>query len=596
MAKRLGGVLLLCLLAHALSVTMLDEQAELGSETLVHQLDDIFDGSTGGDLGEGADIQEDVEAKPAAKAPPLPPLSRKRVSFHFKKEQSRSDLGESPKVSAADGGDRARRMLRLGNILQTMKTGDSSRDTAVETLNEALHTKLLMDELHPHTGSFSKSSAQPQDELGEDHSDEHLESFKKLIHEHTKNMAEITKFLLERKKMGKPLTTKEDSELQKFYYNRASTILKKIVLLKTGEQPPSENDGSGEEKQMLGRDTAEDDLSQDRSDAEIERLRFDAKVANANAAYNNKMLAAKKSRMAAALQSRESAYDASAKAEHQKEKYDQKVATAETKYNKALSDELMKEKKLAELRVQGAAEQKQQADVAAEKATAEADAADKEAAEAEKEAEAAEKRAEELEATAQAEGKTVPKVGDVPKNIPLSITPRSNSKALLRYLQTTLDNHIKISHLDKQMLQGWFLKQGSAFLSQLAQVDPDATWHSKGVMREEQFEMDNKKPDKLSKEWGSKHLQGATVMHDFMSDLLNPHQSKITLQRPQHMQAVNIFGNPQKIPLKFAPDMSRPVLTEPTMENDLGETEDDSQTQHAGAMSAMMGIMDEESE
>jgi len=448
-----------------------------------------------------------------------------------------------------------------------------------------------MDELHPDTGSFAKSEHQ-QDELGETHSDEHLESFKKLIHEHKKNMAEITKYLLERKKMGRPLTTKEDGELQKFYYNRASTILKKIVLLKQGDKAPSDSDS----EKMVGRDTAEDDLAQDQSDAEIEQLRFDAKVANANAKYNNKMLAAKRARMKAALQSRQRAYDQAAKAKAKKSAYDKKVADAENKYNQALNSELIKEKHLAELRVQGAKEQKEQADLQAEKATEEADEADKEAADAEKEAEAAEKKAEQLEKQAQAEGKSIPSEDDSTpkKDIPLTVTPHTNSKALLRYLQTAIDQHLKISVQEKQLMQSWFLKQGSDLLSKLAQVDPDATWHSKGVVREEQYEMDRSKPNQLSNEWGSKHLQGSTVLRDFMGDVLSHHRSDTELRRPQDMHAFNIFGNPGKVPLKFAPDTSSPMLSEPKMDSDLGEDDDDlSQTPHKGALSAMMGIMED---
>jgi hypothetical protein len=583
---------LLCLVVQASSVATLDEPVELGhEESLVEQMKEVFrEAEEKDDLGEGAEVDDEV--KPTAKAPPLNMEAfRKRVSFQFKKEEKRNaeDLGESPKVTPQGNEDRARRMIHLGSLLESMADTEPNRNAAVATLSQALHTKLLMDELHPDTGSFAKTEHQ-EDELGETHSNENLESFKKLISEHKKNMAEITKYLLERKKMGRPLTTKEDGELQKFYYNRASTILKKIVLLKQGDKAPS--DSSDE---MVGRDTAEDDLAQDQSDAEIEQLRFDAKVANANAKYNNKMLAAKRARMKAALQSRQRAYDESAKAAAQKSKYDSKVDRTEAKYNKALSDELLKEKHLAELRVQGAAEQKEQADMAAEKATAEADQADKEAADAEKEAEVAEKKAEELEKQAQSEGRSIPAEDDTAKkDIPLTVTPHTNSKALLRYLQTAIDEHLKISVQEKQLMQGWFLKQGSALLSKLAQVDPDATWHSKGVVREEQYEMDTNKPDRLSSEWGSKHLQGSTVMRDFMGDVLSHHKSHTKLQRPEDMHAFNIFGNTAKIPLKFAPDTSAPMQSEPAMSSDLGEDDDVKQIPHKGALSAMMGIMEDE--
>merc|ERR1711988_1820239 len=117
------------------------------------------------DLGEGAALGDDAAP---AKAPPLPPLKseafRKRVSFQFKKAQRNTDLGESPKVNPEGNEDRARRMIHLGSMLESMASTDASRNAAVATLSQALHTKLLMDELHPDTGSFAKSEHQ-QDEL-----------------------------------------------------------------------------------------------------------------------------------------------------------------------------------------------------------------------------------------------------------------------------------------------------------------------------------------------------------------------------------------------------------------------------------------------
>jgi hypothetical protein len=592
------------MLALGQSVTMLDEQAELGSESLVQQLDEIFSHGATSDLGEAAQIKDD-DATEMVKAPPLKMGSyRKHISFQFKKDQSNSDLGESRKMDGSE--DRAKRMIHFGQLLQSMNGGEhSERNQAVSALNEALHAKLLMDELKPSAGSFAKSSHHSETDLGEDH-DEKVPStsFTKLIHEHKKNMAEITQFLLERKKMGHPLSSHEDNELQKFYYNRASTILKKIVLLKHGEEPPPEKDDDDDEpksEKMVGLDT-EKDLAQEQSDAEIERLRFDAKVANANAAFNNKMLSAKKARMQAVLGDRQKAYNTAAKAAQDKSKYDKKVSDAETKYNKAVSDELLKEKHLAEIKVQGAAEQKQQADIAAEKATREANEADKEAAQAEKEAKEAQRKAKKLEEEAMASGKTVPPTNGSSDaqskrfRIPLSVTPHCSSKAMLRYLQTTIDKHLRISVPEQQLMQSYFLKHGSALLSQLAQIDPDATWHSPGVMHEEQYEIDRNKPDTLSQEWGSKHLKADTVMHDFIGDALQGHTLKTKLLRPHGIQAVNLFGNAQKIPLRFAPDTSQPIVSEPTMHSsDLGESdEDEDQTPHRGALSAMMGIMDED--
>jgi len=276
-------------------------------------------------------------------------------------------------------------------------------------------------------------------------------------------------------------------------------------------------------------------------------------------------------------------------------KYDKKVANAERKYNQALSNELLKEKSLAEEKVQTAAAQKKEADIAAEKATAEAEAADKEADEAEKEAEEATKRAQELEAEAERDGQMVPSDEPAaPKKIPLSVVPHTNIKAMLRYLRTALDHHMKITPAEQQLMQSYFLKQGSALLSQLAQVDPDATWHSKGVVEEEQYEMDNHRSDQLSKEWGSKHLQGSTVIRDFIGDLLHGHKSNTEVRRPgKHQQAIGVFGSKAKLPLMFAPDLSHPVAQEPSM--DLGESDDNVEPRaHKGALSAMMGIMDED--
>jgi len=597
---RLPVMVFMCLLVQTHCVTMGEHS---GDDDLVHQLNDIFDSaSPQDDLGETAQVGEEGTTESEAAAPPLPPVGelQKKVSFHFKKEGTDgTNLGESQEKSDGDGPEgRARRMIRLGNMLKSLDSSGDQRSAAVSSLNEALHTKLLMDELHPHAGSYGKKQGSTENELGEDHDENaHLESFSHLLHEHKKNMADITKFLMERKKIGRPLTTKEDDELQKFYYNRASTILKKIVLLKRGEAPPAANDDDEESDQLQGMDSADEEssLAKEQTDAAIARLNFDAKVANANARYNKKMLAAKHARMKAALQSREKAYADSSRAAEEKMKYDKKVADAEKKYNQALSDELLKEKSLAEEKVQAAAAQKKEADIAAEKATAEADAADKEADEAEKEAEEATKRAQELEAEAERDGQMVPsEEPTAPKKIPLSVVPHTNIKAMLRYLQTALDHHMKITPAEQQLMQSYFLKQGSALLSQLAQVDPDATWHSKGVVEEEQYEMDNHRPDQLSKEWGSKHLQGSTVMRDFMGDLLHGHKSNTEVRRPdKHQQGVGVFGNNAKLPLMFAPDLSHPVAQEPSM--DLGESDDNIEPMaHKGALSAMMGIMDED--
>jgi len=529
---------------------------------------------------------------------------RKHVSYHFKRSgPSEENLGESQAPSS--GADaHARRMIQFGDLLQTLnRKSPDNRGHAVTALNDALHAKLLMDELKPQAGSLGAAHHAESDELGEGHSHVPEMSFSKLLHEHKKNMVEITKFLMERKKEGQPLTTHEDDELQKFYYNRASTILKKIVLLKKGEKPPSEKEQEEEDEnranKLEGKDSPEIDLAREQSDAAIARLKFDAKIANANAAYNRKMLQAKKDRMKAALASRAKAYQQSTKAAQQKMKFDQKVADAETSYNKALSDELLREKRLAEERVKDAAEQKDEADHSAEKATEEADEADKEAAEAEKEAELASQKAQELEAEAEDEDNDGPVAAPrTPVHIPISVTPHTNMKAMLRYLTSAINHHLAITPQEQQLMQSYFLKHGSALLSQLAQVDPDATWHSKGVVQEEQYEMDRQKPDQLSKEWGSKDLKAGTVMHDFMADVLHAHKLKTKLMRPGVEQAIGVFGSNSKLALKFKEDDSIPTASEPRMpHSDLGESDNvdaAKQSPMRGALSAMMGITDEE--
>ena len=141
-------------------------------------------------------------------------------------------------------------------------------------------------------------------------------------------------------------------------------------------------------------------------------------------------------------------------------------------------------------------------------------------------------------------------------------------------------------------MQSFFLTKGSTLLSELAQVNPDATWHSKGVVAEEQYEMDQSHPDQLSREWGSKHLKGDTVVTDFVHDALWAKPDKMKLARPDaNQQLIGLMGSNHKIGLKFAPDTSAPETSEP----DLGETYhfgDDVEVvkPQKGAMSSMMGI------
>merc|ERR1711975_94568 len=197
----------------------------------------------------------------------------KSVSFtyhHSEKHNLGEDSHKAPasaKQGPADG------LIEMGELLNGMREiRHTSTGQAVESLTGALRAKLLMDKLKPSAGSYvDHPEASPSLGDSQEKSGRHA-TFNQLMHAKEKNMAAITQYLMQRKSEGRPLSADEDSELQKFYYNRASTILKKIVLLKQGQKPPSETGRS----KMEGRDTAEDDLAQDQSDAEIERLRFDA--------------------------------------------------------------------------------------------------------------------------------------------------------------------------------------------------------------------------------------------------------------------------------------------------------------------------------
>jgi len=247
----------------------------------------------------------------------------------------------------------------------------------------------------------------------------------------------------------------------------------------------------------------------------------------------------------------------------------------------------------------GAATEKRKADVAAARAQSAAQEADKEAQEAEMEAEKATHHAEELEAKQKAKDKEKKHRlrghahQAAPTNIPLTVIPNLSLTSLLRYLSSALDKHAQITPQEQQLMQSFFLKRGSSLLSQLAEVDPDATWHSRGVMREEQYEMDRGHPDQLSKEWGSKNLKDDTVVTDFVRDALWADPSQVRLARPDGQQAaVGIFGSDHDIALKFDPDDSAPTTEEP----DLGESDEmsdemeDTQRAYPGAISAMMGI------
>lgn len=546
--------------------------------------------------------------------------SGKHVEFQYKdREQDAQDgpmLGESASTSVVQPPplSSARRMIQLGSLLEGLAAGHQSHRTeAVQSLKDALQTKLLMDELKPADGSFAGThpGSDQEAELGEDHVALNFAgSFAKLLKAKKEDMVAITKYLLERKKQGRPLTSKEDDELQKFYYNRASTILKKILLLKRGDEPAPKmekvepaHEINEMPNTMQDHASMEVSLARDHAQAVVERLNFDAKVATANAAYNKKMLSGKERRMKAAEEERKQAESQQLKAANHKLMYDQKVADSEEKYDEALSTELLQRKNRAEARVQQASQQKQLADVAAAEATSAANKADQEAKEAELEAEQATKHAEELEEkqlakeVRKSKGKKPVAKKEKDVQIPLTVFPEAKLSSVLRYLRSALDKHLSITPEEQQLMQSFFLKRGSTLLSQLAQVDPDATWHSTGVMREEQYEMDQGNPDQLSKEWGSKNLKDDTVVKDFVHDALWATKSQGSLARPGAQQMVGLFGSNAKVHLNFDVDNSAPQTSEP----DLGESDDYSdddidelQKANPGAFTTMMGLDEEE--
>jgi len=530
----------------------------------------------------------------------------RHVTYRFQHgTEEGGNLGESATVPGTldePGPDhlRAQMMVQFGTLLTTLdQRQKSAHGSSVTALTQALQTKVIMDQLHRNTNSLAKNEA--ESDLGESHKSTLHKSFLHLLHSPKKNMAEITKYLLERKKEGDPLTTKEDSQLQKYYYNRASTILKKIVLLKKGEEPPVNDNDSDDEQSEADESKSDEEAEADaeKADVVVERLKFDAKVANANAAYNKKMMQAQQRRSKAAELRHRQAAKNSLKATEQKLAYDEKVANAEAKYNEALSQELEQKKNDAEGRVKKAEKEKVAADKASAKATSDAEEADKEAAKAVKEAEEASARAKRLQAE---DGSDEAKKHRLrahrthvhkPVIIPLSVSPHAKLQSLLRYLQTALDKHQTITPAEQQLMQSFFLKHGSALLSKLAQVDPDATWHSKGVVREEQYEMDRKRPNRVSQEWGSKNLKGATVVKDFMQDVLSTRQSKTALKRPApDYHAEGLFGSNFKLPLRFAADTSAPMKKEPSME--LGEDDSVQQTPQKAAWSGLMGISEDD--
>jgi len=278
------------------------------------------------------------------------------------------------------------------------------------------------------------------------------------------------------------------------------------------------------------------------------------------------MVTIRERRARAAIEERKQAEAQELKAAEEKLKYDQKVADAQQNYNQALSTELTHRKEAAEASVRKASEDKHRADVAAAAASNAAREADAEAKEAEEEAEAATRKAKVLEQKELSrEAKLAKKhrlrghphtkpAKKQPLQIPLTLVPKAHLAGMLRYLESALNHHQTISPAEQQLMQSFFLTKGSTLLSQLAQVNPDATWHSGGVMAEEQYEMDRHHPDQLSREWGSKHLQDDRVVTDFVHDAMWSRKDHTKMARPDSKNAVQGFlGMKSKVPLLFAP-------------------------------------------
>ena len=143
---------------------------------------------------------------------------------------------------------------------------------------------------------------------------------------------------------------------------------------------------------------------------------------------------------------------------------------------------------------------------------------------------------------------------------------------MVQYLQTALSHHNHLSAKDLKIMQTFFLEHGGHMLSKLAQIEPDATWNDKGVMRTEQWAMDHNRPDQLSEEWGGKRVKKDTIIRDVVKHELDKRESKEQLRRPSQQpgQAIQgLFGQASKLHLKFAPDNSKRIEEEPELGDQL---------------------------
>merc|ERR1711865_367807 len=568
--------------------------------------------------GEVVSMDDTEQTKAVDKLTDLLHHEHKKSSISFSYSHSKAtNLGEdSHKHAGAHKSGPADGLIQMGELLDGFKSlRSTSTGEAVSSLTSALRAKELMDTLKPSgPGSFGAAKkAKQAPSLGENgDKDSSHPTFHDLMHAKEKNMAAITQYLMARKGEGRPLTADKDQQLQKFYYNRASTILKKIVLLKQGQSPPGFNDPEHDDKSAgspreskQNVDPSDDQPSTSATGGEIDKLKYDAEVANDNTAYNDKR--------AHKLVDQEEAANAERKAEDREEMdslaFDQKVAQANEQYNDKLLQEVQKQaKKAAEALQAGLVKQnrmskvekelqKQKVDAqqAVERFTREqedaegkVESAEKAKSEADAEAAKASKMLREAEAEANADVKA-PKEQKKTHKMPHMLPAAERMSNMVQYLRTALSHHNTISQSDLQIMQSFFLQHGGQLLSKLAQIEPDATWTDKGVVGTEQWAMDHHHPDKLSQEWGVKKVEGATLVRDVLENHLENRHSSHVLQRPGTQQAVEgLFGMSAKLALKFAPDSSNKVEQEPS----LGEGMDDAEEQHPNkfAYSSMLGI------
>merc|ERR1712028_265981 len=181
--------------------------------------------------GEVVSMDDTEQTKAVDKLTDLLHHEHKKSSISFSYSHSKAtNLGEdSHKHAGAHKSGPADGLIQMGELLDGFKSlRSTSTGEAVSSLTSALRAKELMDTLKPSgPGSFGAAKkAKQAPSLGENgDKDSSHPTFHDLMHAKEKNMAAITQYLMARKGEGRPLTADEDQQLQKFYYNRASTTL-----------------------------------------------------------------------------------------------------------------------------------------------------------------------------------------------------------------------------------------------------------------------------------------------------------------------------------------------------------------------------------